>query len=196
MRGIVWLCLLVAGIATGVLGMMVFGQRPPPPQEVPVAEASPAAAPAPPAEETLRPYETNATLAEDLRDALAGPDLDAEVRRVSERIEARARSVLLATAPEEASPRVRALLVLAAGRHVPDERILLAFLEDPSPVVRQAAALAAAHVEGGKPVALLPGVDVPVGRALPDATRRTIEARLAREEDQGVRGTLAAALGR
>jgi hypothetical protein len=199
LRSVVWLCLVVAGAATGVVAMLVLVGRPRPPAEAPPAEA-PASSPARPAaaEETLRPYETTATLAEDLRDALAGPPdaLGAEVRRVSERLEAKARSVLVATAPAEASPKVRALLVLAAGPHVPDEPVLLAFLDDREPLVRRAAALAAAHAEGGSALALLPGVEAPVGRSLPDATRRAIEARLLREEDEGVRGTLAAALGR
>jgi hypothetical protein len=197
LRSLVWLCLVIAGAATGVIGTLVFTRRPEPPIEVPVEERPAEPAPPPPAEETLRPYETTATLAEDLRDALAGPPeaLGAETRRVSSRLEAKARSVLLTTAPAEASPRVRALLVLAAGAHVPDEPVLLVFLGDREPVVRRAAALAASQLEGGSAVALLPGVEVPVGRKLPAATRRALEARLAREEDGGVRGTLSAALG-
>lgn len=197
MRGLVWLCLVVAAAATGVLGALVLVKRPEAPTDLP-AEELPAVAPEapPPAEETLRPYETAATLTEDLRDALAGPEeaLGAEVRRVSDRIAATARSVLVTTAPAEASPRVRALLVLAAGPHVPDEPALLAFLGDREPLVRRAAALAAGRIEGGSAVALLPGVEVPVGRKLPRATRRALEARLSREEDEGVRGTLSAAL--
>lgn len=199
MRGLVWFCLLVAGIATAVLGVLVLKERPQPP---PAAGPPPAAAPGPPtpppnAEATLRPYETTGTLTEDLRDALAGPPeaLGAEFRRVSDRLAAKARFVLVSTAPDEASPRVRALLVLAAGRHVPDEPILLAYLGDREAVVRRAAALAAAHEEQGTPFPLLQGVDVPLGRALPPATRSALEERLRREEDEGVRGALAAALG-
>jgi hypothetical protein len=194
LKAIVWLCLLVAAASTGIL--VLIRLRPEP-------EQAPAPAPPllpPPAtdapEETLRPYETVATLTEDLRDALAGPaeSLGAEVFRVSARLRPSARSVLLKTAPEEASPRVRALLVLAAGVHVPDERILLAFLADREALVRRAAALAVAHAEGGAPAALMEGVVVPVGRLLPEATRKALAERLPREEDEGVRGTIAAAL--
>jgi hypothetical protein len=145
----------------------------------------------------LQPYETAETLAEDLRDALAGPeaDLARELHRVTERMRLGARRILLETAPREASPRVRALLVLAAGTHVPDEEILLAFLDDPAPQVRGAAALAAARAEGSpEHRELLPGVDVPIGRALPEPTRRALEARLRSEQDGGARGTIAAAL--
>jgi hypothetical protein len=199
LRGLVWLCLLVAGAATGILGYAVLRDR-----EEPAAEPPSAETPTPPperakaAQEILRPYETTATLVEDLRDALAGPPeaLAAEVRRVSERLAPKARSVLVSVAPEEASPKVRALLVLAAGSHVPDEQILLAFLGDREPLVRRAAALATARKEGGLMVPLLPGVHVPIGRALPASTRGALEQRLGREEDEGVRGTLAAALGR
>lgn len=198
MRSLVWLCLLFAGAATAVLGFVVIRDRPPESAKEPAPAAAPEPPPPPPAAEPqLRAYETAATLTEDLRDALAGPPegLDAEVRRVSERLLPKARSVLLGAAQEEASPRVRALLVLAAGRHVPDEAILLAFLGDREPVVRRAAALAAAHAEGGSAAQLMAGVTVPIGRDLPPATRRALEERLRREEDEGVRGTLSAALG-
>jgi len=199
LKGLVWLCLLVAGVATAVLGVLVLKDRPwAPPAAGPPTEAPPAppTPPEPPLEPTLRPYETTSTLTEDLRDALAGPPeaLGGEVRRVSDRLKAKARSVLVNAAPGEASPRVRALLVLAAGRHVPDEAILLAFLDDREALVRRAAALATAHEDGGGTFALLPGVDVPTGRAVAPATRRALEERLAREEDEGVRGALAAAL--
>jgi len=198
LRGLVWLCLIVALAATGVLGFVVLRDRQEPPAEPPPA-AAPGPAPGRPeaAEEILRPYETTATLVEDLRDALAGPPeaLAAEVWRVSERLAPKARSVLVSVAPEEASPKVRALLVFAAGCHVPDEEILLSFLADREPLVRRAAALAIAHAEGGLAVPLLPGVHVPNGRTLPGATRRALEERLGREEDEGVRGTLAAVLG-
>jgi len=196
LKAVVWLCLLVAGIATAILVLMRLGPReepapapgtPPPP---PPAETAPF-------EETLRAYETVATFHEDLRDALVGPsgELGAEVSRVSLRLLPNARRVLLETAREEASPRVRALLVLAAGVHVPDEAILLAYLDDRAPVVRRAAALATARREGGPPVALMEGVEVPVGRELADATRRALAGRLRREDDKGVRGTLEKALG-
>ncbi len=199
MKGLVWVCLLLAGAATGVLGFLVLRERPQPgAPEPPPAPAPEALPPSPAVEEPLRAYETTATLVEDLRDALAGPPeaLGPELERVSLRLLPKARSVLLGAAPEEASPRVRALLVFAAGRHVPDEAILLAFLADREPVVRRAAALATARAEGGVPVPLLAGVHVPAGRDLPLATRRALEERLRREEDEGVRGTIAAALGR
>lgn len=196
MRGVVFLCLLVAGVATGVLVLLRLG-----PGEGPLPAPAPPLPPAPvaaPAEEILRPYETVATLAEDLRDALAGPKeaIALEVSRVSARLSRSARSVLVETAPREASPRVRALLVLAAGVHVPDERILLAFLDDREAVVRKAAALAIARREGGVAVSLMEGVDVPVGRRLPEPTRHALAERLSREEDEGVRGTVGLALGR
>jgi len=198
LKGIVWLCLLVAGVATGVLGLLVLRDRPRPPAEVP-SEVAPPPLPARTVqpEELLRPYETTATLTEDLRDALAGPPeaLGAEVARVSRRLGTKARWVLLNAAPDEASPKVRALLVLAAGSEVPDEEILLAFLGDREPVVRKAAAFAAARAEGGALHQLLPGVEVPLGRALPEATRQALEERLRHEEDEGVRGAIVAALG-
>ncbi len=195
MRGVVFLCLLVAGVATGVLvSIRLFPGEEPPPAPAPPLPPAPAAAPV---EEILRPYETVATLREDLRDALAGPKeaIAAEVVRVSGRLRGSARSVLVETAPREASPKVRALLVLAAGVHVPDERILLAFLDDREPVVRRAAALATARREGGDVAALVEGVGVPVGRELPPATSNALRQRLSREEDEGVRGTIGKALG-
>jgi hypothetical protein len=196
LRATVWLCLIVAAAATGVLVLL----RLRPGGE---AEVAPAPPPPPPpakaaaAEEILRPYETVATLAEDLRDALAGPkeSLQAEVLRVSARLRPSARRILVETAPKEASPRVRALLVLAAGVHVPDEKILLAFLGDREAVVRRAAALATSRREGGAPVRLMEGVEVEVGRELPEATRGALAERVVREEDEGVRGTIAKALG-
>jgi hypothetical protein len=204
LKGLVWLCLLLAGAATAVLGFVVLrGDRNPSPAPPPTTAPPPAAAPLPAAEETLRPYETLATLTEDLRDALAGPPelLAPEVARVSERLAPKARTVLVSTAPEEASPKVRALLVFAAGSHVPDEEVLLAFLGDREPVVRRAAAIATARTENTRlalqrAALVLPGVWVRIGRRLPEATRRALEERLSREEDEGVRGTLAAALGR
>lgn len=195
MRGVVLLCLLVAAIATGVLVFLRHGRDDlPPPAPAPPPPPAPVTAPA---EETLRPYETVATLQEDLRDALAGPKeaLAAEVARVSSRLRPSARRVLVETAPREASPKVRALLVLAAGVHVPDEGILLAFLDDREPVVRRAAALATARQEGGAAAELMEGVEVPVGRELPEGTRRALAGRLPREEDEGVRGTVGRALG-
>jgi hypothetical protein len=195
LKGVVVLCLLVAAIATGVLVFL----RHAPEEELPPAPAPPPP-PAPataPAEEELRPYETVATLQEDLRDALGGPKeaLAAEVARVSARLRPSARRVLVETAPGEASPKVRALLVLAAGVHVPDEGILLAFLDDREPVVRRAAALATARKEGGVAAELMEGVEVPVGRELPEGARRALAVRHSREEDEGVRGTIGMALG-
>jgi len=196
LKGVVWLCLVVAGVATAILVLLRLGPRDEP-APGPGAPLIPPPAKVAPAEETLRAYETVATLQEDLRDALAGPKeaLGAEVSRVSARLAPNARRVLLENARDEASPRVRALLVLAAGVHVPDEAILLAYLDDREPVVRRAAALAAAHRDGGPPVTLLEGVEVPVGRELSEGTRRALAERLAREKDEGVRGTLGRALG-
>jgi hypothetical protein len=187
--------LAVAGAAYVVL-------RPPPavapsrggaPPSPPPSPASPA--PEPPG--TIRPYRTTSTLAEDLRDALASgaPPIAEEWRRVSDALRPQARYVLETLAPAEASPRVRALLVLAAGVHLPDSAALAKFLEDRSAVVRRAAALAAVFdARGARSVPLLEGLAVPIGRNPGSETAAAVRARLAKEEDEGVRGTLEAAL--
>jgi hypothetical protein len=186
---------LLAAAATGILGAAALHRPPAPPPPPPdLAPREPAPPPATD-EEPLRPYETTVTLTEDLRDALGGPatELRAVLDRVSARLRSRARWMLANAAPDEASPKVRALLVYAAGVHVPDEELLLGFLADREPVVRRAAALAAARGDG-EPHALLDGVQVPTGRALPESTRRALEARLTGEDDEGVRGALRVAL--
>jgi hypothetical protein len=197
-RPLLWLCLLLAAAATGVLGVAALRDRPVAPPSPP-APAEPAPPEPPPTDEARpRRYETTGTLTEDLRDALSGPPeaLAAELRRVAALLRPAARTVLLAAAPREPSPRVRALLVFAAGLHVPDEDPLLAFLDDREPVVRRAAALAAAYLEGGeRRHPILEKVEVPIGRPLPDGTRRRLEERSRREEEEGVRGALGAALG-
>jgi hypothetical protein len=195
-RSLLWSFALLAAAATGILGIVALYARSPAKAPRPAGVAPPvAAATSPASEEPLRPYETTVTLTEDLRDALAGPPaaLAAVLHRVSGVLPSKARWTLANTAPEEASPKVRALLVYAAGVHLPDEELLLGFLADREPVVRRAAALATARGEG-EPFPLLAEVEVPVGRALPEATRRALEERLEREEDEGVRGALLAAL--
>jgi hypothetical protein len=159
------------------------------------AARSPEAPPAS-AADRLRPYETTATLTEDLRDALAGDPgrLDGEFWRVSAALAGRAVWMLQHAAPDEASPRVRALLVLACGVHDPDGAALLAFLDDRVPLVRQAAALAAGYRAGGRPVRFLGEVLVPLGRRPGEATAARMRARLAGEDEEGVRGTLGAVL--
>ena len=91
--------------------------------------------------------------------------IDAECWRVSRALGSSARWTLthLATERKESSPRVRALLVLAAGVHVQDEDLLLIRREDGDARVRRAAILAAAYDEAGEPEELL-GVRVPLGR--------------------------------
>lgn len=192
MRGLLPLSLALALGATGGLVYVVFVARaaePPPPS--PVAEPAPPAEPEAP-EGVLRPYETPGTLAEDLRDAVAGDPaaLHDEVWRVSAALASRARWTLVHLAPEESSPRVRALLVLAAGVHLPEDPLVEGFLGDPDARVRAAAALALGYRAGGPAEAAVLGVRVPLGRAVP----ATVAERLAREEDEGARGAMEAAL--
>jgi hypothetical protein len=98
-------------------------------------------------------------------------------------------------APGEASPRVRALLVLACGVHAPDAPSLHAFLVDRDPAVREAAVLAAGHRPDGAATArCLTEVRVPVGRPLPPAVADRLRARLEAETDPGVRAALETAL--
>jgi hypothetical protein len=99
--------------------------------------------------------------------------------------------------PGETNPKVRALLVLAAGVHLQDDPLLLACLDDRSPVVRRAAVLAAGHAEGGaEREEILPGVAVLLGRDLPAGTADALSMRRAVEEDEGARGTLRRVLNR
>jgi len=162
--------LLLAAAATAGLGLLVLRDVPAEPEPAAgdagstVAEPEPAAAPAP----RLRPYQTTLTLAEDLRDALAGDPalLAAEVWRVSAALESRAVWTLENIAAQEAGPRLRALLVLAAGVHAPEEAALLGFLGDRDALVRRAAVLAVGYDTQGKArEPLMEGVDVPLGRA-------------------------------
>ena len=129
---------------------------------------------------------------EDLRDALAGDpaQLDSECWRVSKLLASSARSTLINLAPEEASPRVRALLTLAAGVHVQQDELLLRFMEDREPVVRAAAVLAAGYKKGGGSSArLLEMVQVPLGRY-----DGRLEPFLQGEKDETVRAAIRAVL--
>lgn len=185
-----------------VAGVAYVVARPPPSVEPKSSRAAPSPPPspasaAPEPEATIRPYRTTATLAEDLRDALASgaPPLAEEWRRVSDALRPQARHVLETLAPAEASPRVRALLVLAAGVHLPDSAALARFLDDRSAAVRSAAALAAVFDrDGARSLRLLEGLAVPIGREPGPETAAAMRARLAKEEDEGARGTLEAAL--
>jgi hypothetical protein len=140
----------------------------------------------------IRPYETTATLVEDLRDALAGDPkkIDGECWRVSRALGSSARWTLthLATERKESSPRVRALLVLAAGVHVQGEDLLLLRLEDSDARVRRAAVLAASYGEDGVAEELL-GVRVPLGRK-PEGRMALAVTELAEADpDEAVRRT-------
>lgn len=163
--------LFLAVAATVGLAFFVLRDRPSPEGVPPAEGCAPEEAEAPPERRPeravrFRPYQTADTLREDLRDALALPDadLDAECWRVSGALESVARWTLVHLAPDEASPKVRALLVLATGVHVPGERALHRFLDDDAPVVRAATVLAMGHRKGGSPDALFLGaVRVPLG---------------------------------
>ncbi len=147
----------------------------------------------------LRRYQTTATLAEDLRDALAGDTakLAEEVWRVSKALTARPRWTLINVARGEASPRVRALLVLAAGVHISDDGVVLAFLGDAQSIVRRAAALAVGYErKGATKVKLVEGLEVPVGRTLSDRAEKLLRHRLGKETDVAVSKDLEAALNR
>ena len=138
----------------------------------------------------IRAYQTTATLVEDLRDALAGDEsnLDAECWRVSRALGNSARWTMtkLATEQQESNPRVRALLVLAAGVHVQGEGLLLLSMRDSDARVRQAAVLAAGYAEDGVKTRFL-GVSVPLGLD-PDERMRAALAVLAKKDpDTAVR---------
>jgi hypothetical protein len=158
----------------------------------PVADRADVEAPA----LTIRAYETFRTLAEDLRDALAGDDPAAGKAwdHVRERLVDHPAAMLQWIGRNEPSPRVRALMVLAAGVHVPDETSLLLFLGDPEPVVRSAAALATAWEEGGESKSALLGVTVPLGRRPADSTRALLSKHILSETDEAVRKSVLAAL--
>ena len=130
----------------------------------------------------LRPYETIDTLTEDLRDALAHgtPPLSEEWLRVSAALAPHARHVLSREARTDTNPRVRALLVLAAGVHHPDGPELLSALKDRSPVVRRAAVLACGYQAGGaERFGLWPGLEIPLGRRPEPASLKELPAHLA-----------------
>jgi hypothetical protein len=160
--------LFLAVAATAGFGVFVVRDLPERAEAPPPAPGDvPEAAHEPPAEARLRPYQTADTLREDLRDALQLPPdaLDQEFWRVSRALRSVARATLLRQASSEASPRVRALLVLAAGVHVQDDPALRRFLDDREGLVRGAAALAAGYREDGTAhAALLDAVRVPLGR--------------------------------
>jgi len=185
--------LLLAVVATAALGLLALrgggaGAAAPGPGEPP--------APSPPPtrrEMQLRPYRTTATLTEDLRDVLATGDAAAVAEtcwRVSDALRDKARWMLQEAAPAEASPRVRALLVLACGVHHPDDPALLAFLADRAAPVREAAALAAGYLPGSERPGSFLGVPVPLGRTPPAPTENRLRARLETEKDEGVRGAI------
>jgi hypothetical protein len=189
----------MAAVATAGLLFIVL-PRPPGPAPVPQGADAPEEALPDTAtirERKLRPYETTLTLAEDLRDALPGPPavLEKELWRVSRTLESKANWTLARLARQEASPRVRALLVLAAGVHLPDAEALLRFLDDPHPTVRTAAVLACGYREEGPAKAPLFGtVLVPVGRRPTDATRDDLRERYSSEEEASVRAAIDAVL--
>lgn len=197
MRGALPLGLALALGATGGLAVLVLREAPGP-EAAPPAGEPPAAAVAPAAAEPvreIRPYRTTQTLAEDLRDALAGDParLGAELWAVSAALEERARWVLVHQAAEETSPRVRALLVLAAGVHLPEDPRLLEFLGDREPRVRAAAALAAAYRKDGARRAELLGVGVPLGEVR-EGARASVERARDGEQDAEARAAMEAAL--
>lgn len=201
MRGpLLPLSLILAVGATFAVALLVMHDRSPPVAEPPPLEVSedPAPSPEEPAPAVgLRRYETTVTLTEDLRDALAGDRaaLDAEVWRVSAALRTKARWMLRGPVADEPSPRVRALLVLATGVHVPDEPDLLRYAADRAPVVRKAAVLAAGRrADGARSATLVGAVTVPIGRDLPAGTARLLRQRLRGEEDEAVRAAIEAVL--
>jgi len=143
----------------------------------------------------IRPYETFQSLTEDLRDALALDDgsIQAECWRVSARVQQQAKDVLAWVARGESSPRVRALMVLAAGVHVPESGVLLARLSDHDARVRRAAALAVLHDPGGTRIETLLGVEVPLGRLPGEAARRDFRVQAGKESDPSVKALLESA---
>jgi len=202
MKALFWLTIVMALAATA--GLAVVALRDGTAEMVPAHEPDrPAPGPRPegarprPEPRTLRRYQTTATLAEDLRDALAGEpkDLFKEWRRVSGALEPKARWTLENVAPLEASPRVRALLVLAAGVHVQDEDLLLAFLEDRRAIVRHAAALATGYLPTGTHEReLVEGLAIPLGRRPASAAQQRLRRREAAEQDAEVLRAIAAVL--
>jgi hypothetical protein len=193
--------ILLALGATGGLALLALNDSPAP---VPDAQSKPAietadAAPAPdpPPSEVIRRYETTATLLEDLRDALAGDPkfLQAELLRVSEALGSRAAWTIRNVVPAEASPRVRALAVFAAGVHLQGEGILLEFGEERFPVVRKAAVLAMGYAPTGLiKAAILDGVEVPLGATVAPAEEGGLRRLYEAEKDPAVREAIEAVL--
>jgi len=201
-RALFPLTLVLALLATAGVALVALRGFPnvAPPQE---SEVQPAAEsrPASPAESklALRPYQTTATLAEDLRDALAGDarKLDAALWRTSGLLRGSARYTLADVARKEASPKVRALLVLAAGVHLQDDELLWSALDDSKAVVREAAALALGYTAAGKTKRVsLTGVRVPLGRTLPDEASRRLRRYADKEDSSEARETMRAVLSR
>ena len=194
------LILLLALLGTVGLTFFAIRERRGSPAEETVPEEVPTVVRKPEERElALRAYRTTATLAEDLRDALAGDakKLNAEVWRVSGLLKGSARYTLSDVARKEASPRVRALLVLAAGVHHQDEELLFLSLDDPKAVVRQAAALALGYAAGGRiERAFLGDVRVPLGRKLPAASEQRLRRHLDREKDEDTRACVEAVVSR
>ena len=144
-----------------------------------------------------RPYQTTATLTEDLRDALASdPEaLGRECLRVSAALQGRARWSLVHLASTEASPRVRGLLVFAAGLHLPDDPDLVRWLDDPSPAVRSATVLAIGHDRDGRSTARLVGaVPVTIGRVPGAEALAALRDVAERDGEESVREAAAAVL--
>ena len=193
-RALTVLSLLAALLATGGLALLALQPSGEPDAVEDVAATDVGEIKTrPPKPAELRLYQTTATLTEDLRDALADPsiDLSREWRRVSRILGPKAAWTLHRIVPEEANPRVRALLVLAAGVHIPDSETVLSALEDGAPVVRGAAALAVGYREGGSRFLSLDNrLAVPVGRTLPPKTRGALEQRQRAEKDPDVKRTI------
>ncbi|MEE8107039.1 MAG: hypothetical protein V3T86_16005 [Planctomycetota bacterium] len=145
------------------------------------------------AEPGLRPYRTTATLTEDLRDVVALPNADVDTvwRTVSAALKPRAVWTLERIVPQEATPRVRALLLLAAGVHAPDTPEVIAALRDREPVVRGAAALTIGfHPRGATRVPVTGNLALRIGRKPAKAAETALRAQLAAETDAGVKTTI------
>jgi len=198
------LLLSAALLATGGLALLATRAGPAdtwtedPQEPEPGAPVDPAQADPKPAEPVLRPYRTTATLTEDLRDAVAvsDVDLDAVWRTVSAALKPRAVWTLERIVPQEATPRVRALLLLAAGVHAPDTPEVIAALKDRAPVVRGAAALAIGfHARGATRVPVTGNLALRIGRKPAKAAEAALRAQLEAETDPGVKTTIELVLG-
>jgi hypothetical protein len=193
------LSLFCAVAATCGLAVLALLDRPEPPGEDTKAGPADEEAPAPPPRPVraeLRPYQTTLTLTEDLRDALAGDPvfLEREVWRVSEALASKARWTLKNLALVEASPKLRALEVLAAGVHVPEDPLVLGFLSDRETIVRRAAVLAIGYAPDGKERASLLGAEVPLGRTASPEVQRMLELCEGKEKAAEVRLAISSVL--